>query len=49
MCGSIYLNLSLHGDAEECDEVHNKDGPEHWDVETLKESAHCCNHRRLAH
>jgi len=33
------LYLSLHGDAEECDEVHDEDRPEHRDVEQLKESA----------
>lgn len=39
------LNLSLHGDAEERDEVHDQDWPEHRDVEELKEGAdegdHC--------
>ena len=32
-----YLNLSLHGDTEESKEVHDKDRPEHRDVEQLKE------------
>jgi len=34
------LDLSLHRDAEECDEVHDKDGPEDWDVEEVEEGAH---------
>jgi len=33
------LNLSFHGDAEECDEVHDEDGPEDWYVEKLEEGA----------
>lgn len=33
------LDLPLHGDAEEHDEVHHQDGPEHRDVESLKEGA----------
>lgn len=44
-----YLDLSLHGDAEECDKVHDKDWPEHRDVKALKECAHCCNNRRFTH
>lgn len=32
-------NLPLHGDAEEHDEVHHQDGPEHRDVERLEEGA----------
>lgn len=35
------LDLSLHGDAEEHDEVHHKDRPEHWYVKGFKE---CANH-----
>ena len=31
-----YLDLSLHGDAEEGDEVHDEDRPEHRDVENLE-------------
>lgn len=42
-----YLDLSLHRDAEQRDEVHDQDRPEDWDVETVKESANCCYHRRL--
>lgn len=34
-----YLDLPLHGDAEEHDEVHHQDGPEHRDIESLKEGA----------
>lgn len=30
-----YLDLSLHGDAEQCDEVHDKDWPEDRDIEQL--------------
>lgn len=33
------LDLPLHGDAEEHDEVHHQDGPEHRDIESLKEGA----------
>lgn len=32
-----HLYLSLHGDAEESDEVHHEDRPEYGDVEQLKE------------
>ncbi len=34
-----HLNLSLHGDAEKGDEVHDQDGPEDRHVEKLKEGA----------
>lgn len=34
---SAYLYLPLHCDTEKHDEVHHQDGPEHWDVESLKE------------
>jgi len=37
------LDLSLHGDAEEGDEVHDEDGPEHRDVEEVEESADECD------
>lgn len=33
------LDLPLHGDAEEHDEVHHQDGPEHGHVERLEERA----------
>jgi len=33
------LDLSFHGDAEECDEVHDEDWPEDGDVEGVDESA----------
>lgn len=33
------LYLPLHGDTEKHDEVHHQDGPEHWDIESLKEGA----------
>lgn len=33
------LDLPLHGDAEEHDEVHHQDGPEHRDIERLEERA----------
>lgn len=36
----LYLYLPLHGDTEQHDEVHHQDGPEHRDVEGLKEGAH---------
>ena len=32
-----YLDLPLHGDAEECQEVHDQDGPEHGNVEQFEE------------
>lgn len=35
------LDLTLHGDAEEHDEIHNKDRPEHWHIEGFEE---CANH-----
>ena len=31
--------MSLHGDAEQCDEVHDEDRPEDRDVEELEEGA----------
>jgi len=31
------LDLPLHGDAKERDEVHDEDGPEHGNVEELEE------------
>lgn len=31
------LNLSLHGDTEQGDEVHDQDGPEHRHIEQLEE------------
>lgn len=34
-----HLDLTLHGDAEEHDEVHHKDGPKHWHVKGIKERA----------
>jgi len=33
------LDLSFHGDAEKCNEVHHQDWPEHGDVEQLEEGA----------
>ena len=42
-----HLDLSLHRDAEECDEVHDKDGPEDWDVEEVEEGAHKGDDGRL--
>lgn len=36
-----YLNLPLHGDAKEHDEVHYKYRPEYWHVEGIKK---CANH-----
>ena len=41
---NVYLDLSLHSDAEEGDEVHDEDRPEHRDVENLeKGTAECDN------
>ena len=34
-----HLDLSLHSNAKECDEIHNKDRPEDGDVEKLEEGA----------
>ena len=39
-----YLDLSLHGDAEEGDEVHDEDRPEHRDVENLEKGTAESNH-----
>lgn len=36
-----YLNLPLHGDAKEHDEVHYKYRPEYWHIEGIKK---CANH-----
>ena len=38
---TFYLDLPLHGDAEEHDEVHYKYRPEHWHIEGFKK---CANH-----
>lgn len=38
------LDLTLHGDAEEHDEVHHKDGPEHWHVKGIEERANHSDH-----
>ena len=35
----VYLDLPLHGDAKERDEVHDEDGPEDGDVEEIEEGA----------
>lgn len=43
------LNLSLHGDPEEHDEIHDEDGPEDRDIEEVEESAENCNHCGLCH
>lgn len=42
------LNLPLHGDAEEGYEVHHQDGPEHGDVEELKEGTEESDGRSLS-
>ena len=34
-----YLNLSLHRDTEQGNEVHDEDWPEHWYVEQLEKRA----------
>jgi hypothetical protein len=44
---SFHLDLPLHSDAEERDEVHDEDGPEDRDVEEVEERAHERDHRRL--
>jgi len=41
------LDLSFHGDAEECDEVHDENWPEDGYVEEIKEGAGERDHRRL--
>ena len=43
----INLDLSLHRDAEEGDEVHDEDRPENRDVEELEEGTHKGNGRRF--
>lgn len=40
-CFVFYLDLPLHGNAEEHDEVHYKYRPEHWHIEGFKK---CANH-----
>lgn len=35
------LDLPFHGDAEQHDEIHYEDGPEHWHVKGVEE---CANH-----
>ena len=37
----LYLNLPLHGNAKQCDEVEQKDRPKYRDIEDLKE---CTEH-----
>lgn len=39
MC--IYLDLPLHRDAEEHDEVHYEYWPKHWHIEDFEK---CANH-----
>lgn len=36
---AVYLDLSLHCDAEQSDEVHDEDRPENGDVEEIEECA----------
>lgn len=38
-----YLDLPLHGDAEKHNEVHHKNWPKNWNVESLKECTRHCN------
>lgn len=40
---SSYLNLSLHGNTEEGDEIHDKNGPKDGNVEAIEERADHCN------
>ena len=42
-----HLDLSLHRDDEEGDEVHDEDGPEDRDVEELEEGAAEADERRF--
>ena len=42
-----YLDLPLHSDAEEGDEVHDEDRPEHGDVENLEKGTAESNHLEL--
>ena len=39
-----YLDLPLHSDAEEGNEVHDEDRPEHRDVENLEKGTAESNH-----
>jgi len=41
------LDLPLHSDAEEGDEVHDEDRPEHRDVENLEKGTAESDHRGL--
>lgn len=35
----VYLNLPLHGDAKQHDEVHYEYWPEHWNIEGIEKRA----------
>jgi hypothetical protein len=37
------LNLSLDGNTEEGDEIHDNNGPKHGNVEAIEERADHCN------
>ena len=41
------LDLTLHGEEGQCDEVHEQNWPEHRDVEDLEERHEEGDHRRL--
>lgn len=44
-----YLNLPLHGDAEQRDKVHNQNRPEHGHVERIEKGTDDSDHGALAH
>ena len=35
-----YLDLSLHCNAKQCNEIHDKDRPKHRNVEEIEERTH---------
>ena len=44
---NVHLDLSLHSDAEEGDEVHDQDRPEHRDIEHLEKGTAEGNHLNI--
>lgn len=32
-----YLYLSFHGNAEECNKIHNKNWPKYWNIKHIEE------------
>ena len=38
-----YLDLSLHCNAKQCNEIHDENRPENRDIEEIKECTYKCN------